>query len=107
MEAKHSPGPWQAELDDSYRIRAPHGGAVATLGFLRGAFGSKGRIRHEEGIANARLIAAAPELLEACEKALEWVWDADLTVPSCVMPDESMIRMLNAAIAKAKGADHA
>lgn len=61
----------------------------------------------EEQEANARLIAAAPDLLDACEKALEWVCDADLAVaPSMgVLSGEDMARMLHAAIAKAKGSD--
>ncbi len=58
---KHTPGPWES-LDDCVRVDRPndpdHHMMVCSIpGFLTG------------NKANARLIAAAPELVEAC-------WDA-------------------------------
>ncbi len=58
---------------------------------------NKSRRPPEEHIANARLIAAAPDLLEACKalieasKLSEYVWDSDAA------------QQARAAIAKAKG----
>lgn len=64
MNSKHTPGPW----NDSPTINlcgCHHVGL--NIGFLA-TTSSK---RYEEGLANARLIAAAPELLEALVKAVE------------------------------------
>lgn len=66
METKHTPGPWFAEkaIGDFYYITdrsLPGGIPVATT--WRGRRGPAfGRVPQE---ANARLIAAAPDLLEA------------------------------------------
>lgn len=66
MQRKHTPGPWtvQEEIDgpvQNTRIVA-HKKAVASTAQ------QCGRPHHwNEAEANARLIAAAPELLEACE----------------------------------------
>lgn len=68
----HTPGPWICEAsygNHGLRIDAEHGVA---LGHVR-AFIPSGKIRHgsevqmrwEEGFANARLIAAAPEYHDA------------------------------------------
>ena len=54
-----------------------------------------GRRDFDEVIANARLIAAAPELLEACKKAEGWL--------SGWASAEPYIDVLRAAIAKATG----
>jgi hypothetical protein len=84
-QAKHTPGPWVA---DGVCINGPDG-MIGECGFgLRG---------DPEMQANARLMAAAPDLLAACERAkecldkfgLDWLGKG---------PDP-----LEAAIAKAKG----
>ena len=53
-------------------------------------------VNMEEQAANARLIAAAPQLLEACEAALN---NIDLNVYDC----DKIERELSEAIAAAKG----
>jgi len=68
--SKHTPGPWTAEPEEAIRVRAPDGGAVAILGWLRGRDGLSGRRPADEVLANARLIAAAPELLEIVQMIL-------------------------------------
>lgn len=64
--AKHTPGPWRTGGKDGRIIYAADGFAVADATVFHG--------RHEgEHSENARLIAAAPELLEACETFHEWM----------------------------------
>jgi len=96
----HTKGPWEVDsvlsegLHDivlGYQI--PEVGNPITLAFVH--FDEEegpGRISLSEAEANARLIAAAPDLLEACQDAL------------AAIPERSPIRpMILAAIAKATG----
>lgn len=65
----HTPGPWARIIADGYIVRHPQiysdTGPVANATWL-------GDSRLEELNANARLIAAAPELLEALEALLDY-----------------------------------
>lgn len=73
-DTKHTPGPWLVrqihdEQVDVVKGDFPKGHAIATISTWGDA----------ELIANAHLIAAAPELLAACEQALrESGCDGDL-----------------------------
>ena len=58
--AGHTPGPWSLEEG---RVLTEGGWLLASLPYTLG---------DEEDRANARLIAAAPDLLEACKALLEW-----------------------------------
>lgn len=60
--------------------------------------------RNVIGLEEARLIAAAPDLLSACE-ALIKQWDAEQPLPG---PSELWVEVdtIRAAIAKAKGESH-
>lgn len=68
MSAKHDKGPWLAQRwSDSHRdynIHAEDGGIIALVS------GRCGELA-ESDAANARLIAAAPELLEALEAMVQ------------------------------------
>lgn len=67
METRHTPGPWSMHLvDDTVVIipRRPLPQKFSTLGHSE--------VADEEDFANARLIAAAPELLDACMAMIEW-----------------------------------
>ncbi len=74
MESKHTKGPWEMEYDnygnDSYSewidIFTSHN-TIAQVG--------RSRKMTEENKANARLIAAAPELLEALKKLVPITWN--------------------------------
>ena len=60
----HTPAPWHADLAETFRVRAKSG-TVAMLTFL-------GRGKHrekDEVIANAHLVAAAPDMLSALKFA--------------------------------------
>lgn len=63
--SKHTPGPWTADDNDSYSVWSVYGYNNQRLANV---FGDSA-----EADANARLIAAAPELLEACQTFAEWL----------------------------------
>ena len=93
--SKHTPGPWRA----------------SELGVLSDKLTSYGNWYvcslidpdNEEHKANARLIAAAPELLAACKKALEAIrwWEGEH--PCCNGSTGEQEAAIRAAIAKAEG----
>ena len=58
-KAKHTPGPWRVGL--AHGIKGVYNVDVPET------------ITSEEDHANARLIAATPELLKACKKAVELI----------------------------------
>jgi len=90
--SKHTPGPWVVyELIDGYDIRSPEAECwVATASDPEAVWGAIGR---EE---DARLIAAAPEMLEALENLLKVHEGKDGT-------QHNAADIARAAIAKAKG----
>lgn len=63
MSAKHTPGPWSVDADGSVQVVAASGATVAEV------YGTDAGERW----ANATLIAAAPDLLEACRGALAYL----------------------------------
>jgi len=81
IEIKHTPGPWKT--DQFGDIETEGGIAIATTELLT-----------VRDMANARLIAAAPELLEA-------LYDVDATATDAY--DPVMLAKVQAAIAKAEG----
>lgn len=92
--AKHTPGPWRA-MPDGYIQRDavdPFGGAVVA------------HVRHsapDRQAANARLIAAAPDLLDMCERLLGFgLYYGD---PTAIAAGDGMLNAAKALIAKAKG----
>ena len=73
-KTKHTPGPWTAFIEESVNVIAiMAGGEIGRGGReIVGWTGFDGNSIESvaENAANARLIAAAPDLLEACEAAL-------------------------------------
>ena len=64
----HTPGPWEVLDEDRrcvYRL-GENGFNIFSLSLVNGGSHEESA-PHEEQVANARLIAAAPELLEACQ----------------------------------------
>ena len=92
--SKHTPGPWAYE---NYR------GTVHVFIDNEGGTPSICKLVGNDKDANARLIAAAPDLLEALEYYVEKV--ADLSRYG-VMIETSLREKAEAAIAKAKGEGH-
>jgi hypothetical protein len=67
MNATHTPGPWQ---DTQVRTIVAKGDAIANC--------NCGQISGQEQDANAKLIAAAPELLEALDNLAREVTTLDM-----------------------------
>jgi hypothetical protein len=92
MSTQHTPGPWASNSADSFEL---------------GVYGSGYRIAKMTGgeinrdIANARLIAAAPDLLEALQGML---LGFSLTQNPDAYPSNAPCNKARAAIAKATGA---
>ena len=82
----HTPGPWCAN-QDCIEIDGPEGPRDVTLAVV---------LQPDNAAADARLIAAAPDLLAACEELLVYLgdWD-DMENDTCAAARK--------AIAKAKG----
>ena len=95
--SKHTPGPWSVD-GEVIRGDEQSNGSVSVACILDGAY-PYGRRAGKSARANARLIAAAPELLEALNNLLS----------ACDLPGdrdreiEQAIPHARAAIAKAKG----
>lgn len=105
MNTKHTPGKWAVDLETG-AINADNG--QVTIGTIYGAddYPCLDLEDDDEGIrefvsewqANARLIAAAPELLAACEAFLEaWAKSSQLE------KTDVALRMATRAIALATG----
>lgn len=91
--SKHTPGPWIAEVDDNGEnlgIMSEAGKAVVAGCGCCGSPWSDKTHAH----ANARLIAAAPELLEALKMVLQH---------GRIDNSEKRMNVVSAAIAKAEG----
>lgn len=68
-ESKHTPGPWKA---DTFLVTASNGREVTHVGLLgrrKSSFPDQSGV--DECVANARLIAAAPDLLAALKQAVQ------------------------------------
>lgn len=92
--SKHTPGPWDAGLE---RMGDPDKRKIWATS-LQVASAASMWISQEVQEANARLIAAAPEMLEALKEAKEFIENLQL-------PDSEWSRTLDlcvAAIAKAE-----
>lgn len=90
--SNYTPGPWRVKPNSvGGPTVGPEGSVVADIRTYGGPH--VGGRQHPQTDANARLIAAAPDLLEACRAA----WWNSLDLP------EPVREMLSAAIARATG----
>jgi hypothetical protein len=90
----HTPGPW---FYDEWTENI--GFAGGWLAVVADEY-REGNERLGSKVDDANLIAAAPDLLEACEKAVETIDD---DAPGAGLTERGLLRLLRAAIAKAKG----
>lgn len=97
-EMKPTPGPWKVSQNVSRHVVGPTGGVIASAELS---------CKQEISEANARLIAAAPELLEAAKLVLEWYEAEDNHSGTDFYQRMQMCRdsedAIRAAIAKATG----
>jgi len=97
VKTQHTPGPWEIDgfYQGAFEVIAPK--ASVTRGRLVICSRGQHELREREFQANARLIAAAPDLLEALKEFVGAV-DAGTT-----FADSSVVDVARAAIAKARG----
>lgn len=96
--SKHTPGPWHIK----YYLDCQH--IVSNEGLGR-SVASNDR-NDDEDDANAKLIAAAPDMLEALEVALGILGDEPHSdYPHCT-PEDCAACQIEAAISKAHGVSH-
>lgn len=91
-QPKHTPGPWHVGINPGPMVYDEHGEQIAdcrAVGYDNGG-----------NMANAALIAAAPDLLEACKTAENWLGEYE-TGPDSGL--HGLLEQLRAAIAKASG----
>lgn len=91
---EHTPGPWRVVHGTNVMAKRGHGGeaSVAACGGYANNFDGGAYVAESE--ANARLIAAAPDLLAALEA---------VTLLPGFEPEEPYGQAVRAAIAKARG----
>lgn len=101
----HTPGPWVVRDGQPFVIVGPIGYALAICYNQEGMNGEPVYDR----AANARLIAAAPDLLAACEAARDWLraWFRVVTLEHFqdaeALDLDGLMGQLNSTIARARG----
>ncbi len=93
---KHTPGPWIAAIDPG--ITTVDGNKCKVFGAKSAFFAVIDGCEYSEGLANARLIAAAPELLDALEMLHIMMLGEELT-----LSEVAYFKIVSDAIAKARG----
>lgn len=104
MNTKHTPGPWRIG-DAGHTVFGPRVSDVRDLQTVAKLV--RGNKTIDTWKANARLIAAAPELLAALERVVPWIGRmiADGGHMAGLLPQDAVgsLDRAEAAIAKAKG----
>ena len=103
MTTKHTPGPWQVSNDWSQFIKIEKKRDTRRLfysNYIELALVMAVDGRTDEAQANARLIAAAPDLLAACKMVLDAILREDDLVVAFRGEDLEQIKR---AIARAEG----
>jgi len=95
-QSKHTPGPWT--IDGSVRTSINAGTKHIALANFYNSVEPEFNVSGEEHEANARLIAAAPELLAALDELVD-----ALTAGYVPQQDGRMLKEARALIAKAEG----
>lgn len=104
--SKHTPGPWRSERSKG-GLKAKISGENWNY-FAKVWIATNGEVC-ADGEANARLIVAAPDLLAACESAVEFIRNGIelgyIRMPDKDTPDRAheMLPTLESVVAKARG----
>ena len=102
--SEYTKGPWKAELGEVYEVRDAEDGRICIITNLRGRHGLGGRRADGESASNARLIAAAPELLEALKEMVFVYADQERGYDYFLGKHvPTVLKTAKAAIAKAEG----
>ena len=96
MSSKHSKGPWHRSGANTIHSKADR----VIVCYVGTADEEVREFNGERFEADAALIAAAPDLLEACEQALLWLGDGN---PASNYPGDVVRGRMRAAIKKARG----
>ena len=100
--AQTTPGPWNSFTIEGYKGPVYPNGLKpdlnAYVGMPDGRTVTVQNIEGEKAVADARLIAASPDLLSACRKALDYLGRIDEGSEGCELRGS-----LRAAIAKVEG----
>jgi hypothetical protein len=107
-KAKFTPGPWVVDrvvsaLDVCIGYEMPGAGSPVLVAMLNYDEAPPPGINYLEAKANARLIAASPDLLAACEKALHCLTGEDGPIWDSQSHREAPYHFLWAAVVKARG----
>ena len=95
---KHTPGPWMVNAStDTANCYKIEGAGLSVKVYGKDRYLPNGTtVRVLRTLANARLIAAAPDLLAACKAVRDLVEFNDV-------PREEIWKIIDAAVAKAEG----
>lgn len=94
-KVKSTPGPWGCYIEEAGRDHL-----AAKSAYVINSESENRYPKHYENQANARLIAAAPELLEALQDIINQYGDEPTNFPCSF---QTFIRMAQQAVAKAGG----
>jgi len=100
-KSAHTPGPWHVRLSDNATPHIEHGNCMLDeVGELRNRICVMPAevTQPFNSLANARLIAAAPDLYEAAEAAMQCIGELPPTQARV-----EVVQMLQAALSKATG----
>lgn len=105
---KHAPGPWAFREGDRERRDSSRVFKANDEEFLIAHVicDFRNDMARAEDIANARLIAAAPDLLEACRNVLSWLDGGQSVAHGCIVAppaDKAAADMLRNVIGVAEG----
>ena len=106
--SKHTPGPWRVGNVDPLSFGQPQGNGTLPLGFVYGPSHAELSEHGRECLANAKLCAAAPDLLEALTLLVRYFpTDTDMREVGCGDAHVNAARfaydVARAAITKATG----